>query len=548
MPSSLFQYEMLPTTWFYLSALIIIAVFFKFNRFWSVRNLDLAGLLIFTPGLLFLAMNDNRWGYLWLFGCGFLFCIRLFLDLLMVRRPLLEPNLNPAGMSLAVILLVAFMGANISINRGATIDSVRMLRLEQICTLNDWETDEKPLQFRVAGFRPFLALTDLTNQVMAPDRDFLPVYLDEKAVITGKSNPENGNLSESRNTTFQQIFAALFGPPIPPTTAENNENNIVAQNDAETENDQNESGEIATLLQVSEQAETTSDVFHGTVIPASYVYQSDDPQPSIPNPQPLLSNPQSAIHNPQSTPPHSAWCESFVIFLIMVGHIAIVIGLVQIGHCHFNNLVTGISAAMLYLLLPYVNQMTGRLDHVIPGALIIWAIALYRRPLFSGLCIGGAASLMFHPIFLVPLWCSYYWKRGFFRFLIGTVGITLVFYLLLLFSPHEYGSYGEQWLNMVGAHNLILRAPDGLWEVFSPVYRIPIMVIFVIYCVGVIFWPSRKHLATLMCCSTIILLGLQFWQAHQGGLYMAWYLPLLIITLFRPNLEDRVATAFVIDY
>jgi len=101
---------------------------------------------------------------------------------------------------------------------------------------------------------------------------------------------------------------------------------------------------------------------------------------------------------------------------------------------------------------------------------------------------------------------------------------------------------------MVGAHNLTLRAPDGLWEDFSPVYRIPIMVVFVIYCVGVIFWPSRKHLATLMCCSTIILLGLQFWQAHQGGLYMAWYLPLLIITLFRPNLEDRVATAFVIDY
>ena len=542
MPSSLFQYEMLPTTWFYLSALIIVAVFFKFNRFWSVRNLDLVGLLIITPGLLFLAMGDNRWGYIWLFGCGFLFCIRLLLDLLMVRRPLLEPNLNPAGMSLAVILLVAFMGANISINRGATIDSVRMLRLEQICTLNDWQTDEKPLQFRVAGFRPFLALTDLTNQVMAPDRDFLPIYLEEKAVITGKNTPENGGLFESRNaeTTFQQLFAAIFGPPIPSVATENS---IVVQNHTEAE-----SGEVDTLLQVSEQTEATSDSLQGTVvIPASYVYQSE-----------TTTDPQSAIHNSQ-TPPlplrlakpknqYSAWCESFVIFLIMIGHIAIVVGLVQIGHCHFNNLVTGISAAMLYLLLPYVNQMTGRLDHVIPGALIIWAIALYRRPLFSGLCIGGAASLMFHPIFLVPLWCSYYWKRGLFRFLIGAVGIILVFYLLLMFSPREYGSYGEQWLNMVGAHNLTLRAPDGLWEDFSPVYRIPIMVVFVIYCVGVIFWPSRKHLATLMCCSTIILLGLQFWQAHQGGLYMAWYLPLLIITLFRPNLEDRVATAFVIDY
>jgi len=538
MPSSLFQYEMLPTTWFYLSALIIIAVFFKFNRFWSVRNFDLIGLLLLAPGLLFLAMSDNYWGYIWLFGCGFLFCIRLFLDLLMVRRPLLEPNLNPAGMSLAVILLVAFMGANISINRGATIDSVRMLRLEQICTLNDWQTNEKPLQFRVAGFRPFLALTDLTNQVMAPDRDFLPAYLEEKAVITSKSDSPNGGLSESRNTetTFQQIFAALFGSPIPLVVTENNS---VVQNHIEVEKD-----EVSTLSQPSEQAETTPDALRGMVVPVSYVYQSSDSQSPTTDPQ----TPPLPLQIAKPKKQYSAWFESFVIFLVMIGHIAIVIGLVQIGHCHFNNLVTGISAAMLYLLLPYVNQMTGRLDHVIPGALIIWAIALYRRPLFSGLCIGGAASLMFHPIFLVPLWCSYYWKRGLFRFLIGTVGIILVFYLLLLFSPREYGSYDEQWLNMLGAYNLTLHAPDGFWEDFSPVYRIPIMVIFVIYCVGVIFWPSRKHLATLMCCSTIILLGLQFWQAHQGGLYMAWYLPLLIITLFRPNLEDRVATAFVIDY
>src|SRR5208337_2094867 len=41
-----------PTTWAYLSSLIIIAVYFKFRRFWSVRNLDLVGLILFAPGLL----------------------------------------------------------------------------------------------------------------------------------------------------------------------------------------------------------------------------------------------------------------------------------------------------------------------------------------------------------------------------------------------------------------------------------------------------------------------------------------------------------------
>ena len=29
-----------PTTWAYLSSFLMLALFFKFNRFWSFRNLD----------------------------------------------------------------------------------------------------------------------------------------------------------------------------------------------------------------------------------------------------------------------------------------------------------------------------------------------------------------------------------------------------------------------------------------------------------------------------------------------------------------------------
>src|SRR5688572_22062933 len=49
----LFQYYKIhPTTWVYVSSLLIIAVFFKFNRFWSVRNLDLVMLILLAPGML----------------------------------------------------------------------------------------------------------------------------------------------------------------------------------------------------------------------------------------------------------------------------------------------------------------------------------------------------------------------------------------------------------------------------------------------------------------------------------------------------------------
>ncbi|MBQ4194524.1 MAG: hypothetical protein II622_00315, partial [Thermoguttaceae bacterium] len=72
MPTSLFQYEMLPTTWFYLSSLLILAVFFRFNRVWSVRNFDVLALISLTPGLVYIAMGSMFQGYLWLWIVGIL--------------------------------------------------------------------------------------------------------------------------------------------------------------------------------------------------------------------------------------------------------------------------------------------------------------------------------------------------------------------------------------------------------------------------------------------------------------------------------------------
>ena len=50
---------MKPTTWVYLSSLIMIAVYFKFRRFWSVRNLDLVALRLSGPGLLLVPKAGN---------------------------------------------------------------------------------------------------------------------------------------------------------------------------------------------------------------------------------------------------------------------------------------------------------------------------------------------------------------------------------------------------------------------------------------------------------------------------------------------------------
>ena len=60
MSEILFHYqEIYPTTWAYVSSLMIIGLFFKFSRFWSVRNLDLVLLILLSSGLLFIHFGQE---------------------------------------------------------------------------------------------------------------------------------------------------------------------------------------------------------------------------------------------------------------------------------------------------------------------------------------------------------------------------------------------------------------------------------------------------------------------------------------------------------
>ena len=121
---------------------------------------------------------------------------------------------------------------------------------------------------------------------------------------------------------------------------------------------------------------------------------------------------------PTLHPPVDLLSARLVLVLL---HLAVVLGLVLIGYQHFDNIKTGIAAALLYLLLPYTAEVTGYLRHVLPAATLIWAILFYRRPLISGIFVGLAIGLTYYPLFLLPLWLSFYWQRGLLRFIGGLI-------------------------------------------------------------------------------------------------------------------------------
>ena len=233
--------------------------------------------------------------------------------------------------------------------------------------------------------------------------------------------------------------------------------------------------------------------------------------------------------------------------LAILAQFLIVVGIVFIGSRHFANVRAGVGCALLYLLLPYTAQMTGRVDHALPAASLLWAILCYRRPLLSGLFLGLAGGLVYYPLFLLPLWISFYWKRGARKFALGV--FAMLFLLMIALSFDNTASLTDHLQRMFGLlkPNRDPQEFRGIWALgWNPIWRLPVIVAFAILSAFFAIWPARKNLGTLMSSSAALMVAAQFWHGYGGGLYIAWFMPLLLLVIFRPNLQDRIATKVVV--
>jgi hypothetical protein len=409
----LLGYEVNGATWFYLSLLLIVAVFFRFNRVWSLRNADLALLLGLSPGLLLVnaAGPDSPLGYVWLFVITLVLWGRLLADGLFTRRPRYEQNLNPAGLTFLLIAALAFQTTRIVIEEphASTLATVRLA--DQLLNREDPQA-EQPLQPEAAG-------------------------------------PAGRLLATS-------------------------------------------------------------------VVP--------------------LAGGVEAV---------AARC------LAMLALVATMLGLIMIGRWHFSDTNLGLAMATLFLLLPCTAYDAGLATHVLPGALITWAVATYRRPLVAGLLLGLACGTMFFSVFLLPIWMAFYWKRGAWKFAgaLGSAAAILLLSLLLTsadsysFTRQIVGSIDWAALKFDGGYGV------GFWSVYDPSYRIPVFTLFGVVLVMLTIWPLEKNLEHLLGHSASTVVATQFWYPHEGGIFVLWYLPLVIAVVFRPRVahlpgtgESRTAT------
>ena len=440
MAEILFHYERVnPTSWAYLSSLLMLALYFKFNRIWSLRNFDLFLLISLAPGLLLVqwawentelaeqSAEIEYFGFLWMFVSGGVLLLRLLLDSAMVRRPLLEPNLNSAGLFFMGCFLLFFLMANVVTGKPGASDLSPARQAEEIRAEEEQATD-----------------------------------LDE-------------------NTSFETDGPGFWMIYLMPRIATQR---IISADQAD---------QAAGLAEEDRQ--------------------------------------RLEIH------------EATARVMAILSHTMIVLGVIVIGRWHFESLTGGIAVATLYLMLPYTALWTGDVLHALPGSLLVWAIVLYRRPMLSGILVGLASGTIYYPIFLLPLWCSFYWERGVKRFVVGVLLMILGLVVAMAFTATSLDMFFERVLQMFGLRLPTAALHEGIWKTWSHYYRYPVLAAFVGLAFSFTVWPLQKNLGTLISGSAAIMLGVQFWHAYSGGIFIAWYLPLLLLTIFRPNLEDRTASS-----
>ena len=408
MEGLLYDYDVNRATWFYLSLLLIVAIYFRFNRLWSLRNLDLVLLQSPAPGLILVHVGHPA-GYPWLFAVTGLLLVRLVCDSWFQRRPRLEQNLNPPGLAFLGATAFAFLTAIVLTHAppASSVETVR--RADDMLHLKDRASATERLEGGPASSLLAASVVPISNAVA------------------------NGNDEIRRDEDGITLLAARI--------------------------------------------------------------------------------------------------------MAILCHAAVVGGLIALAKFHFGDLNAGVSMAALYLLLPCTSYDVGRVNHVLPAALVLWAFVAWRRPIVAGSLMGLACGALFFPVFLLPLWARFYGRRRALRFglALAVVGAVLLGSLVLTASdPH---SFARQVLGSIDWSVLRLEGEAvGFWSLHQPAYRIPVMVAFFALLVGLTVWPRRPTFEHLLSHSTAIIVATQFWYPQQGGVYVLWYLPLLLVVVFRPRL------------
>ena len=197
--------------------------------------------------------------------------------------------------------------------------------------------------------------------------------------------------------------------------------------------------------------------------------------------------------------------------------------------------------AFAYVLVPYTGFRFGAFHLALPAALILWSFFAFRKVAVAGGLLGLATGMAFFPVLLLPAWLQFYRGRGASRFA-GWFAIGLFAgSILTIFGLSAIGySITDAWRAANPGDWIPWKRPESesIWTGAHWAYRLPVFVVFAAFVGSTSVWPSCRDFGQLVATSAAVLIGIQFWFADQGGIYVLWFLPLLLVMTFRPSTVD----------
>lgn len=487
-----------------MSSLVMLALFFKFNRFWSIRNLDLVLIVLLAPGLLMID-GGRRW--------------------------------------------------------------VDQYQRQQATLAQNVGTDEQKNELTILASPQVGAANNTTASVLPPQGVDQPP-IDESAIDPNVLNETDKQLDSAEpptNTTghaWQRWgYYWMFGigtlilirllvdpalsrrPLLDPNLAIGGlvffacslmiflfANVITAK---PTPDDLRGARDAVRLIQ--REASSNTEQLHRRG-PGYAPFYFLPIIPSFENGDEILNTDADSIAN----------LRRYVLaarFLAIASQALIVLAMVLFCHYNYGNFYAGVGAATIYLMLPYTALYTGHVLHSLPAALILWAMVCFRRPWISGILVGLATGVAYYPIFLLPLWASFYWERGVGRFMWGVLISIGVCIGGLVFTSIDAADFFLNLQAMFGFWLPLMNGLEGIWALgWNQWWRLPLVVTFVLFCVSLVAWPTEKNIGILASHSAAIMVMVQYWHGFGGGEHLAWYVPMLLMIVFRPSLKGRVAT------
>jgi hypothetical protein len=228
--------------------------------------------------------------------------------------------------------------------------------------------------------------------------------------------------------------------------------------------------------------------------------------------------------------------------LACLSHLAVVLGLVFLGRKYLGDKRLGVAMASIYLLIPCTAYNVSHVDHVLPAALVIWAFLFFHRPMVAGVLLGLASGVVFFPVFLLPLWAIFYGRQGALRFSLALAIVAAIMISTFAMTSISSESFVTQFLGSIDWSVLQFgtESGTGFWQGISQAYRIPVVIAFVVMVILLSVFPRKKNIEHLMAHTAAIVVATQLWYPQSGGTYVLWYLPLLLMVVFRPRLEHLV--------